>query len=236
MGISTKQTHTFALLILLLLVVVLAYCISCKHILRPSAAESAAEFAAATKKATAAAAAKKAAAASSALPVRRREEPQQRRRRVLALDLDETLVHYEASTGRILFRPHVCVFLQRVDAMFDEVVLFTAGLPEYADAVVDGLERMSGVRIRRRYYRDSCDLSSMETGVVKDLEVLGEAPGTIVLLVDNTPSTYSRQPHRGIPIQSYVAEDPRDRALLDTLDEFSRKFGINPPPGSGITF
>jgi len=158
-------------------------------------------------------------------------------RRVLVLDLDETLVHaYQVHPDgemMLLLRPHLPEFLRRADAMFDELVVFTAATQDYADQALARVEAVSGVRLLRRYYRESC--STNDAGhVAKDLRVLREPHGTVALLVDNTPSAYSMQPEAGIPIQSYVRDDPADVALLDTLDVLqARLLQVGSGHGSG---
>ena len=58
----------------------------------------------------------------------------------LVLDLDETLIHY-VDNGRneqsfFLIRPFCNMFLEEMAKRF-EVVIFTAGVKEYADWVID---------------------------------------------------------------------------------------------------
>lgn len=139
---------------------------------------------------------------------------------VLVLDLDETLVHYDVEADFLHFRPHVALFLQEVARRFDEIVIFTAAMKEYADVALDELERMSGVRLARRYYRDSCRL--VDGQVVKDLRILGEPSLARVLMVDNTPSAFSLQPQCGVPIHSYTG-DPGDDHLRRTLVVLDRR-------------
>ena len=50
----------------------------------------------------------------------------------LVLDLDETLVHYDEQTEELNLRPHVETFLTKM-AKHYEVVIFTAGMKDYAD-------------------------------------------------------------------------------------------------------
>jgi Dullard-like phosphatase family protein len=138
-----------------------------------------------------------------------------KRRTVLVLDIDETLVHYDPVTNAILVRPHVKEFLKTADKNFDELVVFTAAMQEYADQVMEHIERITGVRVPRRYYRDSC--TPTDGAMVKDLRIIGENPDARVWIVDNTPSSYMLQPQCGVPIASYIAEDPNDTALLDVL-------------------
>lgn len=62
------------------------------------------------------------------------------RKYTLVLDLDETLIHYieNGDTGEsyFLIRPFCNEFLSEM-AQYYEVVIFTAGVKEYADWVID---------------------------------------------------------------------------------------------------
>eukprot|EP00744_Colponema_vietnamica_P001584 GILI01002613.1.p1 GENE.GILI01002613.1~~GILI01002613.1.p1 ORF type:complete len:489 (+),score=73.07 GILI01002613.1:182-1648(+) len=109
--------------------------------------------------------------------------PTRPRRLLLALDLDETLVHafislraplpasdalVEISTLMgspprkvvnamyIKYRPHISEFMSVVAPLFD-VVLFTAARPIYADTLMNVMDpRGSVIGAKSRYFRDSC--------------------------------------------------------------------------------
>ena len=151
------------------------------------------------------------------------------RRTILVLDLDETLVHSpnpstDGSVGRgMLLRPHVIQFLAAVRDSFDELVVFTAGVREYASPILDLLERsVGGTVFSRRFYRDSCSVDPRTGLLVKDLRVVSASPEDVVLLLDNTPSAYALQPHLGVPIASFIG-DPNDRALIDAIPVLKRR-------------
>ena len=78
----------------------------------------------------------------------------------LVLDLDETLIHYEVDEtvnaevedpGYYLIRPGCMKFLQQLSEYF-EVVVFTAAMPDYADWILDNLDR-DGKFVSHRLYR-----------------------------------------------------------------------------------
>jgi CTD small phosphatase-like protein 2 len=50
----------------------------------------------------------------------------------LVLDLDETLVHYDEGNEQVYNRPGVSEFLYKMAEHY-EIVIFTAGMQEYAD-------------------------------------------------------------------------------------------------------
>jgi hypothetical protein len=104
-------------------------------------------------------------------------------RKLLVLDLDETLIH--ATTQSHLFtpistrivpslrievevlghpvlyyiyiRPHVRKFLNLVSQWFD-LAIYTASVQEYADPIIDYLERQAGIRFKphQRFFRPDC--------------------------------------------------------------------------------
>jgi Dullard-like phosphatase family protein len=138
---------------------------------------------------------------------------------VLALDLDETLIHSKQVGDGFLVatRPHAALFLRACAAAF-EVVVFTASVKPYADPILNDLDP-DGTLIRRRYYRDSCVPSDDGRAFVKDLRVLGVDLASIAL-VDNAPISYSIQPENGIPIRTWMddnADDDELRRLLPFL-------------------
>jgi len=57
----------------------------------------------------------------------------------LVLDLDETLVHFEATERKFKIRPNCFNFLQTMSKMF-EIVIFTAASQDYADWILDVLD------------------------------------------------------------------------------------------------
>mmetsp|Transcript_17466 Transcript_17466/g.37941 ORF Transcript_17466/g.37941 Transcript_17466/m.37941 type:complete len:545 (+) Transcript_17466:82-1716(+) len=108
-------------------------------------------------------------------------------------------------------RPHVRAFLRAV-ACWYRVVVFTASVKRYADAVIDAVDE-DGV-VSERYFRDSC-VSRGGGQYVKDLSIV-EPNLARVLLIDNTPSAYAMHGANAFPIETWFG-DPNDEALLDAL-------------------
>lgn len=148
----------------------------------------------------------------------------------LVLDLDETLIHSEAeyipdADDKLEFvlggeklqvyvrhRPKVREFLRRANQLF-EVVIFTASLREYADALLKSLD--PGRRLlKHRYYRDSC--VEINGVYVKDLSALGRDLRQVVM-VDNSLPAFGYHLDNGILIQSWY-QDREDRALEQLWD------------------
>ncbi|KAH9413698.1 Carboxy-terminal domain RNA polymerase II polypeptide A small phosphatase 1 [Dermatophagoides pteronyssinus] len=151
----------------------------------------------------------------------------------LVIDLDETLVHssfkpisnadfivpveIDGTTHQVyvLKRPHVDEFLQRMGEIY-ECVLFTASLAKYADPVADLLDRW-GV-FRARLFRESCIYHN--GNYVKDLSRLGRDLNKVVI-VDNSPASYSFHPNNAVPVASWF-QDMNDTELSDLIPFFER--------------
>ncbi|KAK7245575.1 hypothetical protein RIF29_40422 [Crotalaria pallida] len=146
-------------------------------------------------------------------------------RRTVFLDLDETLVHStadppperfdfvvrpviegEGMTFYVTKRPGVDEFLASLAENY-EVVVFTAGLKEYASLVLDRLDRKRF--ISHRLYRDAC--RNVDGKLVKDLSETGRDLKRVVI-VDDNPNSFEKQPENAIPILPFV-DDLRDREL-----------------------
>ncbi|VVA29371.1 PREDICTED: CTD [Prunus dulcis] len=153
-------------------------------------------------------------------------------KRTVCLDLDETLVHSvtgpppknfdfvvqpkvrgKVMTFYVVKRPGVDAFLERLAAQY-EVVVFTAGLRDYATLVLDRLDRKR--LVSHRLYRDSC--KEMSGKFVKDLSRLGRDLRRVVI-VDDNPNAYFLQPENAIPVRRFFY-DPADRELERLLEFF----------------
>lgn len=130
----------------------------------------------------------------------------------LVLDLDETLVHYyeDGSEGKFHIRPGCHEFLEEA-AKYYEVVIFTAGLQEYADWVLDQLDTEG--HITHRLYRQH----GLPTGnyYTKDLSRTGRDLSKMII-VDNMAENFRLQPDNGILIRTWI-DDMSDNALLELL-------------------
>jgi CTD nuclear envelope phosphatase 1 len=189
-------------------------------------------------------------------------------KKTLIIDLDETLIHSMAKGGRmstghmvevrlggpvsnsgvslgpgvpILYfvheRPHCHEFLRKVCKWYN-LIVFTASVQEYADPVIDWLERerkyFSG-----RYYRQHCTYRN--GAYIKDLAQV-EPDLSRVMILDNSPMSYifhegmrclicyankisclltifdrQRRPHRRLDQRSYRPRAPASHPALRGL-------------------
>lgn len=127
----------------------------------------------------------------------------------------------------VVERPGLGEFLRAL-AEFAEVVLFTAGLEDYAKPIVEALDP-EGVIFSSCLYRPST-VESVHYPCVKDMSRLGRDMRRVVL-VDDTPLAFLHQPHNGVPVFTFKA-DPDDRllgeAILPLLWNLSKQEDIRP--------
>ena len=104
----------------------------------------------------------------------------------LVLDLDETLVHYfeVGSEGTFLVRPGCDQFLTEMAEIY-EVVIFTAAMQDYADWVLNQIDKPK--RIKYRLYRQH----ALPHGpvFVKDLSRIGRDLSKTII-VDNVAENF----------------------------------------------
>ncbi|CAI5461038.1 unnamed protein product [Closterium sp. Yama58-4] len=166
--------------------------------------------------------------------------PEHAGRKTLILDLDETLIHSyfckvdeadaqfyidifgQMTDVSVLKRPGTDAFLEAMAAKY-EVVIFTASIPNYANAIVDWLDP-EGRLIHHRLYRDSC--TWWRGGYVKDLAKVGRDLRNTIL-VDNSPHSFAFQTRNGVCVTSYIdeVEDEELTALTEPLLKLTEEDG-----------
>jgi CTD small phosphatase-like protein 2 len=135
----------------------------------------------------------------------------------LVLDLDETLIHFKPnpnndSNGKIMIRPHLYEFLKNIKKYY-EIIVFTAATKEYADPIIDAIEKEEKY-FDYRLYRNHTNV--LENDFVKDISLIGRDLDKIVI-VDNMKQNYKLQPNNGITIRPFWGKDVNDTALSDLL-------------------
>ena len=134
----------------------------------------------------------------------------------LVLDLDETLIHFSINgenEGHLFFRPYLFQFLNNISEFY-EIIVFTAGLKEYAKIVLDLIENRMGRKIfDYRLYRENT-IPNDEGVFIKDLSKIGRNLQKIII-VDNTKENYELQKDNGIEIKSYYGFDDKKIDLIE---------------------
>ena len=160
-------------------------------------------------------------------------------KKTLILDLDETLVHSQFPPFTIksdviikidienqlhdihvLIRPGVPTFLQRLSKLY-EIVIFTASVSKYADPLLDILDKDN--LCSYRLFREHCTM--VGTTYIKDLNKLGRDLKDVII-VDNSPQSYSNHKENGIPILTWF-NDKNDTELYKLLPILEFLSGVN---------
>ena len=136
----------------------------------------------------------------------------------LVLDLDETLIHFKSnpnneSSGKIMIRPYLYDFLKNIRKYY-ELIIFTAATQDYADPIIDAIEKEEKF-FDHRLYRIHTTI--IDNDFVKDLSKLGRDLNKTII-VDNMKQNYKNQPNNGITIRPFWGKDVEDTALVDLLD------------------
>ena len=132
----------------------------------------------------------------------------------LVLDLDETLISFhinEQGKGILIPRPFLLKFLTEMNKIF-ELVVFTAGTQEYADPILNIIDKKKF--FYKRLYRQHCVI--LDNVFVKDLSKLGRDLSKVII-IENTPQNFKLQKENGIFIKNFYGEDKNDSALLDLI-------------------
>ena len=133
----------------------------------------------------------------------------------LVLDLDETLISFrreDAQKGILRLRPGLYKFLNEVKQKY-EVIVFTTGTQEYADPILNAIEKQ-GKFFDTRLYRQHAIV--MDNVFVKDLSRLGRDISKVII-VDNMPHNFGLQKENGIFIKNFYGENSKDNALIDLI-------------------
>ena len=126
--------------------------------------------------------------------------------------LDETLISLkieeEQNKGLLRLRPGLFEFLSSVK-IFYELVIFTSSTQEYADPILNAIEKGNKI-FDFKLYRQHTIIYNNE--FVKDISKLGR-PLDKLIIVDNLQQNFRLQKQNGIMIKGFWGEDIYDTAL-----------------------
>lgn len=113
-------------------------------------------------------------------------------------------------------RPYAVECLKEANKYF-EVIVFTAGTKNYADAILDVLDP-NGDLIHHRLYRDSCIRVEADGAnlYIKDLRILENRDLKDIVIVDNAVISFAYQIDNGIPILPFK-EDKEDIEFIHLM-------------------
>lgn len=135
----------------------------------------------------------------------------------LVLDLDQTLIYFlsdinDTGKGAITFRPGLIHFLDNVFPYY-ELILFTMGMPEYANPIINSIEK-DRKYFQHRLFREHTTVYNKIR--IKDLCCLGRDMKCI-LLIDDKEINFSLQKENGILIKPYTPQDQNDSSLIKLI-------------------
>ena len=107
----------------------------------------------------------------------------------------------------IFLRPKVKEFIEEISKYF-LIGIFTASIPEYADAVINYLDPEEKY-IKFKLYRNDC-INVQDLVRVKDLKIFGEENLDRIVLLDNNIYSFSNQLSNGILINSFFDDENDD--------------------------
>ena len=137
----------------------------------------------------------------------------------LVLDLDETLVHSIEETGNTFLRPGVKEFLEKLSPFY-EIIIFTAGVKDYADNLLNQIDTQNKL-IQHRLYREH---TTIINGVnVKDIKKLGRNLKKVII-IDNISENFGKESDNGIFITPWFGDknDKELKYLIPILIEISK--------------
>ena len=109
----------------------------------------------------------------------------------LVLDLDDTLINFKYDNlgrGILKPRPNLFNFLNEMSQIF-EIILFTAGTQDYADPILDIIEKKKKFFDKRLYRQHTILIDNI---LIKDLSKLGRDLSKVII-VDNMPQNFKLQ-------------------------------------------
>lgn len=107
----------------------------------------------------------------------------------------------------IFLRPNVIEFLKEISQYF-LIGIYTASIPEYADAVINYLDPNENY-IKFRLYRNDC-VNVNDILRIKDLKFFGEKNLDKIVLVDNNIYSFTNHLSNGILINSFFCDKKDD--------------------------
>ena len=156
------------------------------------------------------------------------ELEKQDKEKTLILDMDETMIatsfegklttnfqsdfeiEFLEKKIQVSLRPYLSETLSKLSQYY-EIVAFTAGVKDYADPILDKIDPEKKI-FKKRLYRDSC--IKCDEFYIKDLDVIMDRKKENIIIVDNSIMSFAFDLANGVPINSYMGNDPNDKDLL----------------------
>jgi Dullard-like phosphatase family protein len=160
------------------------------------------------------------------------------KQKLLVFDMDETMVSarfknrlpegfvtnfaidFQGSPIHVRVRPYLQDCLDRLSQLY-EIIVFTAGVQEYADKILDQIDPERKI-IKKRLYRQDC--IQLGEYFVKDLDVFIDREKENIIIVDNSIMSFAFDLDNGVPIQSFMGNEEEDKELLFLISFLEEAF------------
>ncbi len=160
------------------------------------------------------------------------------KQKVLVLDMDETMVSarfksrmppgfvtsfvvdFQDQPIHVRIRPYLQDCLERLSQLY-EIIVFTAGVQEYADKILDQIDPERKI-IKKRMYRTDC--IQLQEFFIKDLDVFIDREKENIVIVDNSIMSFAFDLDNGVPIQSFMGNEEEDKELLFLISFLEEAF------------
>lgn len=148
--------------------------------------------------------------------------------KTVLLDMDETLIAakfdgkepkgfkpsfsfpFQDTKIHVRFRPYMQETLEKLSELF-EIVVWTAGVKDYADPILDRIDPEKTL-FKKRMYRDQC--VKADQFFIKDFDVILDRSRESMVLVDNSILSFAFDLANGVPINSFMGTEDDDKDLL----------------------
>ena len=158
--------------------------------------------------------------------------------KTLILDMDETLIaakfegkqqknfkktfsfDFQGTQIHVRLRPYLSDALEKL-SQFYEIVVFTAGVKDYADPILDKIDP-DNTLFKKRLYRDTC--IKTEQFFIKDLDVFMDREKKDLVIVDNSILSFAFDLANGVPINSFMGDEEEDKDLLYLISFLEEAF------------
>jgi Dullard-like phosphatase family protein len=92
-----------------------------------------------------------------------------------------------------------------------EIVVFTAGMKDYADQILDVIDENKTI-FKKRLYREDC--ININDFFIKDLDIFLDRQKQDIIIVDNSIMSFAFDLSNGVPINSFLGNEEDDKELL----------------------
>lgn len=103
-------------------------------------------------------------------------------------------------------------------------MVWTAGVQEYADPILDKIDPEKTL-FKKRMYRTEC--MKVDQFFIKDLDIILDREKSNMVIVDNSILSFAFDLGNGVPINSYMGTEDEDKDLLYMVSFLEEAFYQN---------